>query len=137
MDHGSWKMQWRGIWNTSGATEMISAGGLDPNYRPASYKPILCARNSAGSINIRVDFHADGSVKVVTGTPGIAATTVGTNSANTASTVSHSHGGAVATSTITHDDGSHSHTVNSHSHGGLVEITYPTWISLNGVEYYL
>lgn len=138
LDHGSWKMQWRGLWNTSGSTTMIDSGdALDPNYRPTSYRAVVCARQSAGAVTIRLDFNANGTVEVLTGTPGISSTSMGTSSANTSSTVSHSHGGEVSTSTITHNDGSHSHSVNSHSHGGLVLIDYPSWISLNGVEYFL
>jgi hypothetical protein len=136
LDHGSWKMQWRGMWNTSGSATMIgSANALGTSYRPTSYRQIACARESDGAVTIRMDFNADGTVTVLTGTPGISSTSVGTSSHT-----GHSHGyidDPAGTEDSTYVSGSHSHTVNDHSHGGLVVIDYPTWISLNGVEYFL
>jgi hypothetical protein len=136
LDHGSWKMQWRGTWTTGGSATMIgSANALGTSYRPTSYRPIFCARNSDGAVGVRMDFNADGTVTVITGTPGIANTNPGTSSHT-----GHSHGyidDPAGTEDSTYVAGSHSHTVNDHSHGGSVVIGYPTWISLNGVEYFL
>lgn len=140
MDHGSWKMQWRGWWNTSAATTMIAAGGLETDYRPSTTRYLAAAREATGAVTIRLAFLANGSVVAASSAPtlSIASVNVGTDSANTASTVSHSHGGAVATSTITHDDGFHSHTTNSHSHSGsTATVSYPSWICLDGIEYFL
>ena len=146
MDHGSWKMQWRGVWNPGGQSFMINtANALDPNFRPTSYRAVSAARNittnaDQGLPTVRLDFVADGTVRYYTDRPGISSTSVGTSSNG-----SHSHyfadtwgsTGASYSDDETGSAGSHSHTVNDHAHGGATVVDAPTWISLNGVEYYL
>jgi hypothetical protein len=125
LDHGSWKMQWQGGWDPNGATTMITA--LDPDYRPASRRPIICARNASGAVSVKMDFQTDGSVTMVGGTTG----TTGT-SHSTASAGFHQHeenGGG----DFTFFAGTHDHSIGSHSHS----VDLPTWVSLNGVEYFL
>lgn len=144
LDHGSWKMQWRGVWNPSGSTTMIGSGdALDPNYRPASYKAISLARNSDGAVTIRMDFNADGTVAYLTGTPTISPSTVSLGGTTNGPNVGHHHyapGHTSADGYSDYDTPGHGHGWSdsaSHSHGGFVVIGAPSWISLNGVEYFL
>jgi hypothetical protein len=137
LDHGSWKMQWRGSWVTNGNFTMIASGGLDPDYRPASNRYLAAAREADGAVTLRVLFAPNGSVVIAESPAGISNTNPGTSSVVTSSYVEHSHGGAVSLVGITHNDGSHSHTVNNHSHGGAVTIDHPSWVSLDGLEYFL
>lgn len=163
LDHGAWKMQWRGGWSVSGTT-VISA--LDTEFRPSHRVSMLAARTSTGAISVYVVFETDGSVV-------LAATTTGTNSSNASGDVGtasmstgsgggfsvgdHSHaipfdgdadgGGAdhnhfgSALSSGAFSLGSHSHGAShdhsffggSHSH----PVTAPTWVSFNGLEYFL
>ena|SRR5688500_16850884 len=135
LDHGSWKMQWQGGWNVSGASVMITA--LPAEYRPSSRRTIIIARNAFQLNDVKVDFDTDGSVAIfgVTNTTANATTGGDVFSSQTSSSVSHSHGGAVATASITHDDGFHDHGFSGGSHNHLTP--HATWISLNGVEYFL
>lgn len=152
LDHGSWKMQWRGGWVTGGSTTMIGSGdALDPEYRPTTQRSVITTRNSDGSVYHRIDFKADGTVTIIGGTPRIPETssiggsTGGTNTwtgeaENTTtpySGVGYGPDGHQHTIGHTHPmNHSHSITTNAHSHGGYTEIGDPTWISLN-VEYFL
>jgi hypothetical protein len=119
---------------------MIASGSLDSDFRPSAFRPIICTRNSDGSVNVRMDFNADGGVTLVTGTPRITSATVNVSGftsvvdpidSTTADPVDgHAHGVV----------GGHDHSWSdsvAHSHGGFVDIGSPTWISLNGVEYFL
>src|SRR5687768_11097663 len=138
LDHGSWKMQWRGGWTTGGSDIMIdTADALDPDYRPTGHRTVPAARDLVGATNVNIDFHTNGRVVVTGGVEPTNSATVSlsgtTGSALTSSYVEHSHGGAVAISGITHNDGFHSHSWSdsaSHSHTP----TAPVWVSLNGVE---
>lgn len=141
LDHGSWKMQWRGGWSPAGATAMIdTADALGTDYRPSSHRSVLCARALTGETAAQFDFHTNGRVVLTGGTTATNSASVSlggsTGSASTSSYVEHSHGGAVATAGITHNDGFHSHSWSdsaSHSHTP----TAPSWVSLNGLEYFL
>lgn len=146
LDHGSWKVQWRGVWNPSGNSFMIdAANALDENYRPTSYRSIACARDVTSSTDrlatLRMDFAADGTVRYYSAAPAL---DINSSSPGTSSNGSHAHGYfddwdgvGSGSSDVTNTDGSHSHTVNSHFHGGTISVAAPSWISLNGVEYYL
>lgn len=149
LDHGSWKMEWRGGWNVSG-TNIIAA--LDPDYRPTSKRSILVARDVQGGSNVaQVDFTSDGKATLVGGLTspnsagshthfvdigvdvGVSASgsnTTGGASAGTAHTHGFSVGvdgsGSGEAAGTSNSGGSHQHNVNN-----------PTWISLNGVSYYL
>lgn len=153
LDHGSWKMEWRGGWNVSG-TNIIAA--LDPDYRPTSKRSILVARDVQGGSNVaQVDFTSDGKATLVGGltSPGSAGShshfvdlgvdvsvsgggggsgstggaSTGTNHTHSVSTSdSFSGSGGGEASGTSNSGGSHQHNVNN-----------PTWISLNGVSYYL
>lgn len=144
LDHGSWKMQWRGGWAPGGATAMIdTANAIDPDYRPTSHRSLTCARDLTGAMSATMDFHTDGRVILTGGTEPTNSATVslggGTDSAG-----SHSHGiddtygasGEFVQSDGTSSNGSHSHGWSdsaSHSHTP----TAPVWISLNGLEYFI
>lgn len=112
-----------------------------------------------------------GAAATNTGTGGDAAGTSGSSSGTTGSytvsgptdTVSHSHGGAVSITSITHNftdaahthtsgahthtvpAGSHSHTIPSGTHTHTVAATHThtitipaaTWVSFNGIEYFV
>lgn len=125
LDHGSWKVQWRGTWNTSGSSTMLDSGdALDADYRPSSTRQIACARENDGISIIRADFTSAGLVTIHQGT--------------TSSSTDGSHGhsfsdiygdiGQFTTGNGTNSGGSHSH---------LVSFDHPNWVSLNGVEYFL
>lgn len=145
LDHGSWKMQWRGGWAPSGSnTTMLSSGdALDPDYRPASLRSVAVTRNSDGSVYLRMDFAADGTIAYLNGTPRILTTGDLGGSANSAGSHAHSfEDWFSATEHFTNGTasaGSHTHGIDtgSHSHGGFTDIGTPTWVSLNGVEYFL
>ena len=67
MDHGSWKMQWRGGWAPPASGEfMIDAGqALPEEYRPTGLRSVLAARQfSTGAMACQVDFTSDGRVRV-------------------------------------------------------------------------
>jgi hypothetical protein len=64
LDHGSWKMQWRGGWDPSGATVMVSA--LAAEFRPTSKRTVLAARQiQTGAVSVQFDFNTNGSVTLV------------------------------------------------------------------------
>lgn len=131
LDHGAWKMQWRGVWNTSSQTFMINtADALDQDYRPTSYRALACARDAAGLSVIRMEFAADGTVRWFQANPTISTTgNIGAGSdirlsgylSQAGSDLGHAH------ATFTSD----------HNHGGSASIAVPSWVSLNGVEYFL
>lgn len=152
LDHGSWKMQWRGGWNVSGTMMINTADALASEFRPESKRSCLVARHiQTGAVAAQLDFHTDGRVELVGGTTTAASanTSGDVGAAGGFSVGSHAHGmpfdgeGGAPThdhlggtfngggfSVSNHDHGfsggSHSHTVSS-----------PTWVSLNGLEYFL
>lgn len=154
MDHGSWKMQWRGGWNVSGTTVIT---GLDPDYCPSSLRSVPAARNASGLVVMaKLDFASDGSVTLAGGTLTGTTTTEGGQSTSGASPGTSSHGGhahgidwdgSVYNANHNHfgatfSGGSHNHTVDNHWHGNGnhnhdLSVTAPTWVSFNGVEYFL
>jgi hypothetical protein len=147
MDNGAWKMQWMGGWGVSG-TIMVNA--LATEYRPSAKRVVLASRNLAGLPVCQLAFHTDGRVELLAGT-----STAG-NSGNvsgevsfvdpidstTTADTSHNHadweGFATFTTFQSHSHGvvgghTHSFSGGSHTHS----VTAPTWVSLNGVEYFL
>lgn len=136
LDHGSWKMQWRGAWNTDGnATMIASTEALGTDYRPAAARNVACARDSNNASLIRGNFSELGTVTFSQAIPGLSM-----------SSVTLSPGGStdVRLSGYLSQGGSdlgHSHAwgdSSSHSHSGSsVSIATAVWISLNGVEYFL
>lgn len=150
LDHGSWKMQWRGGWAASG-TLMINTGqALATEFRPVEKRSVLAARQfQTGLVACQVDFHTDGRVELTGSTQ---AAGLSTNVSGDVGVTSIGGGGIA--------DTSHNHadwegfatftTFMSHSHGGggghdhsffggghTHPVTAPTWVSLHNVEYFL
>lgn len=140
-DNGVFKMQWKGSVSHSGSNTPIISGAnvLATQYRPAAKVSMISARTATDSLVVGLDFGTDGSVTLVG--PTLAQSGGGTTSSSGghSHTVfddhTHSHGGAVATTSFadsgTDDPGGHTHT------GGAPTVAQPTWISFNGIEYFL
>jgi hypothetical protein len=142
MDNGSWKMQWRGGWSRSGTTIVSS---LPTDYRPSHRCSLLAARDASGINDIKIDFNTNGSVVLVTASGTTQASTSGDVWYSTPITSyddpvdvttadpidGHSHGVVGGHDhAVGHD---HGFTGGSHSH----TVDLPTWVSLNGLEYFL
>jgi hypothetical protein len=147
LDHGAWKMQWRGGWNVSGTT-MVS--GLDTDYRPVAKRSVLCSRQVVNDgIAAQLDFMTDGSAVLVGGSMSTASGSVsgditgGSGGATGNSFVgpttawpsdAHNHG--VIAGDHAHSTGSHTHSFSGGAHSHVTAPT-PTWVGLHGVEYFL
>ncbi|WP_432112875.1 hypothetical protein [Streptomyces sp. S1] len=163
MDHGSWKMQWRGGWNVSGTVMIDAANALDSQFCPADTdRTLIAARNTAGgAVGVHITFTSDGRV-VMSGhnTTPLSATVSGDitfaslgGNGFTSLGGSHSHGytdsygaaGEFFFSSSTGSSGSHDHSFSfsaSHDHGFLGgahthSVNSPSWVSFNGLEYFL
>jgi hypothetical protein len=139
LDHGSWKMQWRGGWSPGGATTMIgSANALDTDFRPGSLRSLLCARDATGSVAVKLDFQADGQVVMIGGTTGPSLSIPSVSMNYSGGTDGQLFGyQSLAGSDLGHYHGC-SGTTAGHSHVGATStVTAPTWVSLNGIEYFL
>lgn len=131
VDNGDRKVQFKGsvnVLNSSSATLFtLPAGAI-----PSAMKNIPVVRNYDGGSNVAVlEINLSGVVSLRGGTtvPTSSNENPGTNNAG-----DHFHDdndGGPFTST----NGSHFHTVNNHNHPNTV--SYPTWLSLNGVEVFL
>jgi hypothetical protein len=136
MDHGSWKMQWRGAWNVSGTSMIASAKALSADYRPASKVSVIAARTATHSNAVGWDFNTDGTVTLVG--PTVAPSSVADGDFSVGS---HAHAyddnyGLSAEfflSDSTYTAGGFS--VGTHNHS--ISVSSPTWASLNGIEYFL
>ena len=131
VDNGDRKLQFKGsvdvINSSSNILFTLPAGAI-----PSANRNVVIARNNDGGSNVAVlEINLSGAVTLYGGTtvPASTAQSPGTNT-----TGDHFHDdndGGPFTST----NGAHFHTVNSHSHNNVV--SYPTWLSLNGVEVFL
>lgn len=155
LDNGTWKMQWRGEWNPGGNLTMISAGGLEADFRPGGRRALATGREASGHATCRMEFSPDGTVRYYEAAPGINTTGDlggGTSSNGSFSVGTHNHGftdyyNTTAQSSLANATGysgsfsigSHSHSLDtgSHNHGGSTTVAAPGWISLNGLEYFL
>jgi hypothetical protein len=141
-DNGAAKMQWRGVASVTGSVTSVLSAALDTAYRPSAQRKLLAARgmgNGNSVLDIQVQFTTSGTVVLQGNTYTFPAHTHSlgqSDSQDTASTVSHSHGGAAPIATITHDDGFHSHAMGN-STGTSGSTALPDWVSFNGVEYFL
>jgi hypothetical protein len=148
LDHGAWKMQWQGGWGVSG-TVMVTA--LDAEYRPRVKRPLLAARQfSTGATACHMVFHTDGKVEMQGATQAINSGTVSGDIGFTDPIDNTTYVDPVDFSTADATDG-HSHgVVGGHDHGVVGghdhsfsggahthPVTAPTWVSLNGLEYFL
>lgn len=126
LDHGTWKMQWRGGWIPSGSVMLIdTANALDPDFRPPSKRTVLAARETqTGAIACQFDFHTNGTVAMVGSTystqlvdpPDYTDTRLSGYLSQAGSDLGHSHNVLA----------SHDHTASA-----------PAWVSLSGIEYFL
>ncbi|MFF5973750.1 hypothetical protein ACFY7C_19695 [Streptomyces sp. NPDC012769] len=148
LDHGTWKMQWRGGWGVSGTFMIDTADALPTEYRPQSQRNILVARQwTTGAVAAQLQFTTDGRVQLVANTQStLSATSSGDvqyASVSGFTSVSSSHNHLDGSGFPTSFDGSHDHSFGaSHDHGfsggaHSHSVTTPTWISLHGVEYFI
>lgn len=146
LDHGAWKMQWRGIWNNPTVNTMIgTSDALDPEFRPAKNRPISVARNyNSGAfftVTMRLDFGDDGQVTLYNSRFGTASANVALGGSTGGADTAHHHqapGHTSADGYSDYDTPDHGHGWSdnaSHSHG--ISMDFPSWVSLNGVEYFL
>ena len=100
-DHGSWKIQWKGVVGRSSGTVVCT---LPAGYRPANLRPTITARTAVGGANdVKIDFAVDGTVNLV-------------GMGTTANAVSgHTHG-------VNIDDNGHDHEVPGGYHAHAVHI---------------
>lgn len=133
-DHGSWKIQWKGVVGRSSGTVVCT---LPAGYRPANLRPTITARTAVGGANdVKIDFAVDGTVNLVG--MGTTANAVSSHTHGVDITDNdHTHGVDItdnghdhAIPESSHNHGSHSHVVNiddnPHNHGGsttLVGVT--------------
>lgn len=161
--NGSKMVQLRGRVNLTG-TAVTSLWTMPAGVRPLlNLAPLLVARDIAGGSPVAtLEPRADGTMVLVGGTTGVKPGTtvadgnVATSTVDPADTTDVHNGEHKHTSTDTtwvgtdtwtgfmlsnrdHShavNGSHSHTGGSHTHG-LNNVTFPTFISLNGVQYWI
>jgi hypothetical protein len=138
-DHGSWKMQWKGVVDYGAGTTSLLASALSTDYRPGVTRQCTVARSvTGGESTARIDFGTDGSVTFW----GLSRTNDLGDSAY-GGVSNHNHGGS--TDFADPPDGlanSHAHGIPSsdltHAHDlGTMSITEPPWVSLDGCEYFL
>lgn len=129
-DYGTWKMQWRGAVARSANNTIVS--GLAADLRPASKRNLVVARNEDnGQNSCHLEFTTGGSVVLEAETQNISVDSHG-HSLTITSLGSHSHGGTVPASL----DHFHNDSFVS-SNTSTATIAAPTWVSFNGVEYFL
>jgi hypothetical protein len=157
VDNGDLKVQWKGsVAHTGTNTAIFAAAQVPAPYRPASTRNLITARDPGGGANVTgLQFNTDGSVVLVGpttfgnvngGNTGASTGTSGSTSINATdlsdyqicgylsqagSDLCHAHSTTVI--------GAHTHTLGSHTHtftptGAVAD---PTWISFNGIEYFL
>jgi len=157
LDHGSWKMQWRGGWNVSGSFLINTAQALGTEFRPTAKRSVLVARAVTSAVAAQFDFRTDGLVELIGAntSPNSATTSgdvgsiggLGGGTGSAGVSIGGTTGGASAGTAHTHGfsgGSSHSHglTTNGHDHsffGGSHShsVSTPSWVSLNGCEYFL
>lgn len=137
MQDGSWKMQWKGGF-TFGGNSFVGAVNLDADYCPASKVSMLCARETAsqGGVAVGVDFGTAGGIQLI----GRNWTTSDPNNMFTGA------GGSFGVGSHTHlehdgfgtgSGGGFSVSSHDHSMGHTHAASDPTWVTFNGVEYFL
>lgn len=157
VDNGDLKVQWKGsVAHTGTNTAIFAAAQVPAPYRPASTRNMLTARDPGGGANgVGIQFNTDGSVTLIGpttfgnvngGNTGTATGTSGSTSINATDLSDYQLCGylSLAGSDLCHAHnttvvGAHTHTLGSHTHtftptGAVAD---PTWISFNGIEYFL
>jgi hypothetical protein len=158
VDHGDLKIQWKGsVAHTGTNTAIFAAAQVPAPYRPTSTRNLLTARDiTGGSTAVGLQFNTDGSVVLV------GPTTFGNVNGGNTGTASGGSTGATSINATDLSDyqicgylsqagsdlchahnttvvGNHTHTMGSHTHtftptGAVAD---PTWISFNGIEYFV
>lgn len=158
-DHGDQKIQLQGrVWRNGSNTGTIIAA-LPVGYRPGIQRVLLAARENIGGVNeVQININTDGTIELVghmiAGPMNQGVTTsyynidhfhvgpfgsLGGSSTDGTSTVRYSTGGSPLIGVIggsAQDGGrdpNHRHTTNPHNHVA----TFPGWISLDGMEFFL
>jgi len=138
LDHGSWKMQWRGGWNVSGSSTIIS--GLPVEYRPKDRCTVIVPRNAHGLNDVKLDFDTNGSVVMAgEGTTTAAATASGdVHYANLPGSITYTN----SDSNANHNGVAHYHQTDPHEHGfsggsHVHSPNAPLWVSFNNISYFL
>lgn len=156
VDHGSTKIQLRGRVYVVASAALIWT--MPTGFRPLfDIGPMVIARGyGGGSVAAQLEVQASGAMNLVgaTAAAGSASPGTGSPSANVTSWEDAGIGGSPGTFNNTPDTGtalaspnthshfigghqhnlaSHTHTVNSHTHA----VTFPDWISFNGIEYFI
>lgn len=153
-DHGADKVQFKGSVSRNSGSVITTLGA---DFHPASRRTLMAARNSNGSNDVKVEVGTDGSVQLI----GMGTVPDSFDSMNVSGGgwtnyhdhPAHSHGGS--TNSADPPDGlanAHSHGIPStdfanhrhyvgdgHTHGLDINLSVPdpSWISLNGLEYFL
>lgn len=144
LDHGSWRMDWRGGWNPAGSTVLIASGqALDTDFRPSSKRSVLAAREiQTGATAVQFDFNTDGTVNLVGGTTAPTGNTTGSGGGFSIGDHSHTsydyywNGSANVLQALSTDPAG-GFSIGSHTHSTSNTVSAPGWVSLNGVSYYL
>lgn len=128
MDHGAWKMQWKGAVAVTGSPVTVAV--LDTSFAPAVKTSVIASRNVKG-VSESIDFQTNGHVELTYDI------THASNNQNIGSVGS----GDNSDSNSNHLDGSgvghaHHHAV-SFDHFHEIDFVAPSWVSFNGVEYFL
>lgn len=146
LDNGDLKVQWKGsVAKTGTATALCT---LAAPYLPASKRSMLTGRDpGGGSVAVQLDFNTDGTVVVVGGTT----VPSGTGTTGASASLSHQHYQGYSDYQIcgylsqagsdlchAHYQGYSDFQLSTHTHTmGNLAVTFPTWITLNGIEYFL
>lgn len=123
MDNGSWKMQWQGAVAVTGGPVTVAV--LDTSFAPSIKRSVVASRDVKGVCE-SIDFQTNGHVELTydithaTNLQNIGSSGSGDNSDSNAN-----HGGFAHHHNVTFD---HIHEVN---------FPNPTWVSFNGIEYFL
>lgn len=146
VDNGDLKIQWKGsVAKTGTATALFT---MPTGFRPASKRSMLTGRDpDGGSNSVQLDFNSDGTIVVIGGT------TVPSGTGTTGASASLSHQHSLGTTDFqicgylskagsdlchAHGMGSSDFQLGTHTHTmGNLAVTFPVWITLNGVEYFL
>jgi hypothetical protein len=145
MDHGSWKMQWRGSVALSGSHTAVLGTALDSDYHPTNHKKLILARgmgNGNSILDVQAEFTTSGTIVL----QGINYTW---GNGNTGTGGSHSHYDGYSDTQLSGylsqagSDLGHAHylgytdTSAGHTHTMGITVSTPDWISFEDVEYWL
>lgn len=123
MDHGAWKMQWKGAVGVSGGPVTVAV--LDTSFAPSIKRSVVTARSVKG-VSESIDFQTNGHVEL----------TYDITHASNLQNIGDQASGNNSDADAHHAGFSHYHGV-SYTHFHEIDFPNPTWVSFNGVEYFL